>query len=528
MLAGMLRISSTDIPPASLSPSGSWPLFSTQVTRQIEQTCAQALPPHTLMRRAGLAIAQLAVAIAPHAQRIWIACGPGNNGGDGFEAAAQLKSLLPHSQILVSEVRAQDQLPADARASWLRAKQAGVEWIDTCPTDLGPLDLYVDALLGIGLRANTSQQPSPEDTRLRQLLEQIWHSPCPVLCVDIASGLNADTGQYPTTLTPPALLRSPRHTLALLTLQPGHFTTQGRDACGQIWWDDLGCNATNTDTSAKTPAPIARLTSTACMDNAPRAHASHKGSFGDVAILGGEGLGHRGLSMTGAAWLAALAALHAGAGRIMLALLDDESQGISPWPEIMLRRPQVQDWSSATVVCGCGGGTAIEAWLAPVLAQAPRLVLDADALNAIAANAQLSSALSQRASNQQATIITPHPLEAARLLQTDTAQIQGDRLQACAQLAQKYQCTALLKGSGTVIANACGDIWINSSGNARLATGGTGDVLAGLIGALWSQGRSSEQAAIQGVFMHGHCADIWPAHQAFSASALAMQLGAAM
>ena len=233
------------------------------------------------------------------------------------------------------------------------------------------------------------------------------------------------------------------------------------------------------------------------------------------------------MAMTGAAWLAALAALHTGAGRIMLALLDAQVQGISPWPEIMLRQPQAQNWGDATVVCGCGGGTAIEAWLPQILAQAPRLVLDADALNVIATSQQLTSTLAQRGSKKQATILTPHPLEAARLLQTDTATIQADRLQACTQLAQKFQCIALLKGSGTVIANTQGERWINSSGNARLATGGTGDVLAGLIGALWAQGRSPEQAAIEGAFVHGHTADIWPANRSFSASALALRLGCA-
>jgi hypothetical protein len=116
----------------------------------------------------------------------------------------------------------------------------------------------------------------------------------------------------------------------------------------------------------------------------------------------------RGLSMTGAAWLAALAALHAGAGRVMLALLDEQSpQGIAPWPEIMLRRPAAQDWSQATVVCGCGGGEAVQAWLPHILAQAPQLVLDADALNAVAASPALAQQLSQRAARQQTTVLTP-------------------------------------------------------------------------------------------------------------------------
>ncbi len=525
----MLRISPIDTPPASMATGQGWPLFSTAATRQIEQACARRLPPHRLMERAGLAIAKLALAIAPHAQRIWIACGPGNNGGDGFEAAAQLRTMLPHAQIMVSEVRAPAELPSDAQISRDKARQAGVQWLHGAPVDLGPQDLCIDALLGIGLSPRPSDKASAAELRLLQLLAQVRQCACTVLCVDLASGLDADTGQYLREFAPgPIAARQARHTLALLTLQPGLFTGQGRDACGQIWWDDLGCGIAGTPDIA-TPAaarPTAHLNTRSSASSSARPHASHKGSFGDVAVLGGEGLGLRGLSMTGAAWLAALAALHAGAGRVMLALLDEAlAQGIAPWPEIMLRRPAAQDWGQATVVCGCGGGEAVQAWLPHILSQAPQLVLDADALNAVAASPTQAQQLSQRAARQQGTVLTPHPLEAARLLQTSTTQVQADRLQSCLQLAQKFQCTVLLKGSGTVVANPQQQVWINASGNARLATGGTGDVLAGLIAALWAQGRSADMAAIEGAFRHGQLADRWPADRPFSASALAMHLG---
>lgn len=130
----MLRISPSDTPPASISAGQGWPLFSTTATRQIEKACAERLPPHRLMERAGLAIARLAMAIAPHAQSIWIACGPGNNGGDGFEAAAQLRAMLPHARIMVSEVRAPAELPSDAQTSRDKALQAGVQWLDDAPS----------------------------------------------------------------------------------------------------------------------------------------------------------------------------------------------------------------------------------------------------------------------------------------------------------------------------------------------------------------------------------------------------------
>jgi NAD(P)H-hydrate repair Nnr-like enzyme with NAD(P)H-hydrate dehydratase domain len=328
------------------------------------------------------------------------------------------------------------------------------------------------------------------------LLAQVQHCTCNVLCVDVASGLDADTGQYLREFAPGHIAADQRrHTLALLTLQPGLFTGQGRDACGQIWWDDLGCgiasapDAPNSPSPAAAAQPKAHLSPRPCSSRA-RPHASHKGSFGDVAVLGGEGLGLRGLSMTGAAWLAALAALHAGAGRVMLALLDEQSpQGVAPWPEIMLRRPAAQDWSQATVVCGCGGGEAVQAWLPHILAQAPQLVLDADALNAVAASPALSQQLSQRAARQQTTVLTPtrwRPRACCKPVLLKYKPTAFNRL----QLASKFQCTVLLKGSGTVL-----PIRSSKPGSIPAAMpaghGGTGDVLAGLIAALWAQGQSA-------------------------------------
>lgn len=510
-------------PPRSGLCPASWPLYGTQATRELEARLGAALPPHTLMQRAGAALARLATALAPHARAIWIACGPGNNGGDGLEAAAQLARRMPATRIAVSCTRSRDAMPPDAQASWDRALHAGVQWIADMPADLSARDLCIDALLGIGLKSNGA---SSADPLLRRWLQALQASPCPVLCVDIASGLDAETGRFAAALDPGAPPCSPRHTLALLTLQPGLFTGQGQDACGQVWFDDLGAGP-----QCAAIEPTAHLSTSASWDRRLRSRASHKGNFGDVAVLGGEGLAYRGRSMAGAAWLAALAALHAGAGRVMLALLeaqDADLQAISPWPEIMLRRPGEQDWSQATVVCGCGGGNAVAPWLAQVLEQAPRLVLDADGLNTVATARDLAQSLARRGSLGLHTILTPHPLEAARLLGMSTACVQADRLGAAIKLAEKFRCTAILKGSGTVIAQFHDGApvrgWINPTGNARLATGGTGDVLAGLAGALWAQGWEAEQAAIQAVYRHGACADHWPAQLPFSASALATRL----
>lgn len=495
------------------------PLHDTAATRRIEQAAAAQLPPHTLMQRAGLAVARLARALAPHARTVWIACGPGNNGGDGLEAAMHLRQQgVP---VVVTWLGMPESAPADALQSWQRAQDAGVQFAHEAPAGLGPHDLCIDALLGIGLAPGDSRPP-PQGPLLA-LLQQLRASPAPLLAVDLPSGLQGDTGQFAPGFAPvaDAGTPAPRHTLSLLTLKPGLFTGAGRDAAGTVWLDELDCGAAGQSASAwLAGAPAPR----------PRAHASHKGSYGDVAVVGGEGLQARGLGMGGAALLAASAALHGGAGRVLVALLGGTLDLDVRQPELMFRHVDALQLEQLTVVCGCGGGEAVRAVLPQVLALAPRLVLDADALNAIAGDATLAQALGDRARRAQATVLTPHPLEAARLLGTDTASVQAHRLAAAQQLAQRFGCVVVLKGSGSVVAAPGRVPCINPTGNALLATAGTGDVLAGLVGARWAAGLDAWSAATEAAYDHGQAADAWPAGSALTASALArrMRHGAAV
>ena len=304
-----------------IRPDQPHPLHDTAATRRIELAGAAHLPAHTLMQRAGLAVARLARALAPHARTIWIACGPGNNGGDGLEAAMHLHQQgLP---VVVTWLGAPESAPADALRSWQRAQQAGVQFTQEAPSGLGPHDLCIDALLGIGL--------APGDTR-----------PAP-------------QGRLP----------------------------------GSVWLDDLGCDTSAEPHSAWLSGPPAAQA---------RTHASHKGSYGDVAVIGGEGLQARGMGMTGAALLAASAALHAGAGRVLVALLGGSTLELDVLqPELMFRHIDVLPMAQLTVVCGCGGGDAVRAVLPRVLALAQRLVLDADALNAVATDGELQQLLTRRA-----------------------------------------------------------------------------------------------------------------------------------
>jgi hydroxyethylthiazole kinase-like uncharacterized protein yjeF len=170
--------------------------------------------------------------------------------------------------------------------------------------------------------------------------------------------------------------------------------------------------------------------------------------------------------------------------------------------------------AATTVLCGCGGGEAVRSVLPALLAHVRWLVLDADALNAIAADASLQMQLQARGVRGRATILTPHPLEAARLLQSDALTVQVDRLRAAARLAERYGATVLLKGSGSVIAAPGQRPRINATGNAALATAGTGDVLAGWAAGLWSQARHADPADIAAAAagQHGQAADRWRAN----------------
>ncbi len=473
-------------------------LYGAEATRQIEQAALAALPPHTLMQRAGLAVAKLALALSPHARHIWIACGAGNNGGDGLEAAMHLQHW--GKQPVVTWLGSVEEASDDSAASCQRAVAAGVHFEAEPPQHF---DLCIDALLGLGTQI---REPGGH---MAQWLERMATGAAPVLAVDLPTGLHADTGQVTHTSV------TASHTLSLLTLKPGLFTARGRDAAGEVWLDDLGVStpAAGAGAGRANQAPTAWLAGATPARH--RLHASHKGSYGDLVVVGGAP------GMTGAALLAASSALHSGAGRVFVALLDGGSLTVDTTrPELMLRPLDALDFKAMTVVCGCGGGDAIRGPLARVLSTSARVVVDADALNAIANDAQFQTLLVARGRRKLPTVLTPHPLEAARLLGTTAIQVQQDRLSAAQTLAQRFGCVVALKGSGTVLA-APGQVpVINATGNARLATAGTGDVLAGMIGAELAGGLNSFSATCEAVYRHALMADQWPQESPLVAASL--------
>ncbi len=319
-----------------------WPLHDRAATRQIEAAACANLPPQALMQRAGAAVARLALAMAPHARRIGIVAGGGNNGGDGIESARCLQRAgKPVDLVLCAEPQ---RLPPDAAASLDAARQAGVPMRLALAGDLPDLsgcDLLIDALLGIGARGALSPAMC---SRIAQM--NAW--PAGRLAIDVPSGLDADSGQP----LGGAVLHADA-TLTLLTLKPGLFTASGRDAAGEVWLDSLGVAG-----FAAAGAHMAWLLGRPPSRAATRRHASHKGSFGDVGIVGGAG------GMIGAALLAGRAALAAGAGRVFVDLLGEPGRSLDPQrPELMLRPGHCREpgapLARMTLVVGCGGGAAV-------------------------------------------------------------------------------------------------------------------------------------------------------------------------
>ncbi len=465
-------------------------LQTTAELRLREAAAAQTLPPHTLMQRAGRSLARLVQVRFPHARRIVVLAGPGNNGGDALVAAARLPAAGRDVRVLAYGADTLDdwsaRLPADAAWSLQQLRQ-GPTPLHLLPPDtpLPAADLYIDALLGIGLRG-------PVRPAIAAVIERLDHQPgTPVLSVDLPSGLDADTG-----VAPGPCVRA-TVTLSLLGLKPGLCTGPAVSRCGEVWCDDL--DLADADQNAAAPQWLGADQVRPLLPDL--AHAAHKGQRGDVWVLGGAP------GMVGAALLAARAAARLGAGRVFASLIDPAAPRVdSVAPELMLRAADapLHDLSTRScVVAGPGGGLAqdFRSRLEQALSVPVPLVLDADALNLLAdaSGAPLRNLLDQRT---QPTVLTPHPLEAARLLGTTAQAVQADRLQAARTLAQRHAAWVVLKGAGSVIASPQQALWLNSSGNGLLATAGSGDTLAGSIAALIAA-TGDVRAVLAAVWLHG-------------------------
>jgi hydroxyethylthiazole kinase-like uncharacterized protein yjeF len=463
-------------------------LYSVKDLRAIETAAQAQLPPHTLMQRAGRAAAQWAQELLNSEDaRVLAVAGPGNNGGDALEAALCLCQAGIDAQVLLLADDAQ--LTGDAALAWQRASHQGIPIHAANAADAlfaQDWDLVLDGLFGIGLTRAIAGPAGAAVLAMNAL-------PCPVLALDLPSGLDADTGRV--VGADGGAVRA-THTLTFIANKPGLHTGAARDLVGTLRIADLELDA------ALFPATQARVASVAgfAAGLKPRRHDSHKGSYGDVIMLGGA----RG--MTGAPVLGARAALHCGAGRVHIGFIDPGLAADAGQPELMCRPAEDLDFNSGITVAGPGMGQQRHAadQLARALSSSAPLVLDADALNLVAAESALRIRLQTR---RAPTLITPHPLEAARLLGCTVAVVQNDRLAAARRLAAELQAVVILKGSGSVLARPDGQVVINTTGNPAMATAGSGDVLAGVCGALLAQGWPAWEAAQGATWMHGAAAD---------------------
>jgi hydroxyethylthiazole kinase-like uncharacterized protein yjeF len=425
------------------------------LTREIRELEAKA-GDMSLMERAGKAAAEFAATLVQEDKKdILVLAGPGNNGGDARIAAARLEEMF----FRVSVASHPSELPLEK--SW---------------------GLVIDGLFGIGLARDISGDYA-------QLVDYANRQRCPVLALDVPSGIQSDTGQMLG-----CAVRA-THTLTFIGLKPGLLTLDGPDHCGAV-------RVASLDVDFSSTKPNAWVADRALFQSAlkPRPRNFHKGNAGSLGVVGGA----RG--MTGAALLAGRAALKLGAGRTYVGLL--EHLAVDPAaPELMLRHvDDVLGQDLDAVVAGPGLGRTEHAatLVGAVLASDWPCVLDADALNLIAEDKNLRNACERRSAD---TLMTPHPAEAARLLKLSIVEIQNDRIAAARALAERYHAHAVLKGNGSVIVARDGHLFINTTGNPGMASAGMGDVLSGILGALLAQRLSGESALVLGVHLHGAAAD---------------------
>lgn len=452
--------------------------------QNLEMRAANQLGADTLMKRAGAAAAELIMKRLEDAgveqRRVTLLVGPGNNGGDALACACELREKgAVVNVVLPSGRRPTSALALAQLERWTQA--GGTTYDDPYMTEKA--DCVVDGLFGTGLA-----KPITGD----YLDAVLWFNERQALKVslDIPSGLNPVTGHW--TGSYPGC--SADVTITFLCVKSGLYMCEGADAAGEIVLNELDVSVPLSPLSVIGTDEFPRVLR-------PRVKNSHKGDYGSVAVIGGTD------GMIGASILAARSALISGAGRVTLECRAEHAPHVDMvYPEIMFATKPVNLEDFDAIVLGCGLGTSAEAKARVIEAlncQKP-LILDADALNIIAADIKLQDMVLAR---RAPTVLTPHPGEAARLLRRDTAGVTADRVAACRELAVQTGAIVVLKGAGTVISMRSSRTWINPTGSPMLATGGSGDVLAGMIGAMFAQGYDMVESVLAAVYFHGLSAE---------------------
>lgn len=470
----MSTIATTNLPPS---------LYRAEQVRAMDRYAIEQLgiAGYTLMERAGAAAWAALQRRWPGARTVSVLCGGGNNGGDGYVVARL--ALQAGLDVRVYPVAPVDQLKGDALRAYQDYCAAGGPLLDFVPADFEGAEVLVDALLGTGL-------DRPVEGPLAEVIRAVNRFRGGVLALDIPSGLDADTG-HPLGVAVRADL-----TVTFIALKRGLFTGSGLACCGEIVYDDL----------ATPPAvllsqqPSARLLADWTQGLPRRPLDTHKGHCGHVLVIGGAP------GFSGAARLAAEAAARVGAGLVSVATTPEHASLLNlTRPELMCRgvaapselRGLIERASVIAVGPGLGRSDWAKKLFAESLASGLPLVVDADALNLLA----------QDPTRHDDWILTPHPGEAARLLDATTEAVQRERYAAIAELQRRFGGTIVLKGSGTLILGESGLPAVCRQGNPGMASGGMGDVLTGVIAGLRAQGLVREEAAQTGVRLHAAAGD---------------------
>ncbi len=440
------------------------------------------IPGYTLMQRAGVAALELLRQQWPDANRVTVLCGAGNNAGDGYVLArfARDAGLTVNVCAVVDPLR----LAGDAARAYADFTAGGGRETGFQRQLLASTDVIVDALLGIGI-------DRPVEGAMRDCIEAVNASGLPVLALDLPSGLDADTGLVQ------GVAISATHTITFVALKAGLYLGDAWDRVGAIAFAGLGIP----ESARKTHVPVMRRMDERLVEDAlpQRRRSSHKGDHGRVLIVGG-------LAMPGAARLAGEAALRSGAGLVTVAT---DAASVAPIiagrPELICNAvksaAELERLAAAANVVAIGPGLGLSRsardFFATVAGFGKAIVLDADALTLLA----------EKLRRRDDWILTPHPGEAARLLATDAAAIQRDRLGSAREIATRYGGVCVLKGAGTIVATKDSLPWVCDRGNPGMATAGAGDVLTGIIAALVAGGCELERAAAAGVLLHARAGD---------------------
>ncbi len=461
-------------------------LYRAEQCRELDRLAigTHGISGNILMERAGEAAFDALREAWPAARRVVVLCGIGNNGGDGFVLAR-----LAHERGLevdVYQIGDAERIRGDALAARQRLMGVDVTPRQWSGQPLEGADVLVDALLGTGLGGEVREP-------FRGAIEAANASGAPILALDIPSGLDADTG-----MPHGAAIRA-AETITFIGLKPGMLTARGPDYCGHIRFDDLKLPE---ELYAQVPPAARRLVSGELRRALkPRPRSAHKGEFGHVLLVGGN------QGMNGAVRLAGEAALRTGAGLVSIATRRDHAPLISACrPELMSHGIEsaeaLKQLSARATVIAVGPGLGQDDWaremIAIAVARKLPVVIDADALNLLV----------HIPLQRPDWVLTPHPGEAARLLDTDTASVMADRFAAARELSERFSATVVLKGAGTIVQPPEALPGVCTAGNPGMATAGMGDVLTGVIAALSAQGLPLPQAAALGVCLHAEAGDL--------------------